>query len=192
MKKTFLVSLCALFFGVLALNAASLDAKKAKISFGAFKTIDKALVKGSFDDIKLQFGKDNSSIKGVLEGATAVIDTAKINLGDDVKNENLTNFFFAYFKKDKDAKSLIKVKFENVIEGKDKGTILANITMNGVDRRVPLQYNIKDGKLSAIGTIDLLDFSLDNAYKKLIEGCEELHEGVTWTQVELYFEAPIK
>lgn len=192
MKKTFLVSLCALFFGVLALNAASLDANQAKVSFGAFKTIDKALVKGSFDDIKLQFGKDSSSIKGVLEGATAVIDTAKINLGDDVKNENLTNFFFAYFKKDKDAKSLIKVKFENVIEGKDKGTILANITMNGVDRKVPLQYNIKDGKLSAIGTIDLLDFSLNNAYKKLIEGCGELHEGVTWTQVELYFEAPIK
>lgn len=185
--KGFIVSLLvSVTFGMFA-NALSIDTTKVESGWTAYKTIDKVAVGGTFDGIAYKFGKKNDSIKSTLEGATATINPMKVNLHDETKNSNMKNFFFSHFKKGD-----IKVTFKNVMEGKDKGTILAIVAMNNKEVKVPMTYAIAEGKLMATGTLDLSEFSLNDALSKLAKGCYDLHEGVTWSQVAINFSAPLK
>ncbi|WP_180762750.1 YceI family protein [Helicobacter sp. 12S02232-10] len=168
-------------------NAATIDTTKAETSWTAYKTAQKTAVSGTFKDIQYKFGKKQDSIAGALEGATATIDPMKVDLHDDTKNKNVKDFFFSQFKK-----GGIKVTFKDVMEGKDQGTILAIVRMNGKSVKVPMQYTITDGKLTAQGVLDIMEFSLNDAFKKLATGCHKLHEGLTWSQVGISFSAPIK
>ncbi|PAF52474.1 YceI family protein [Helicobacter sp. 13S00477-4] len=186
MKKSIASILMIAAFGMLA-NATTIDTSKAQTTWTAYKTTDKVAVSGTFDNIQYKFGKKNNSISTTLEGATATIDPMKVNLHDDVKNKNVKDFFFSQFKK-----GGIKVTFKNVMEGKDQGTILAMVKMNEKNVKVPMQYTIKDGKFIATGVLDIMEFALNDAFKKLALGCHDLHEGVTWSQVTITFSAPIK
>ncbi|TLD96380.1 YceI family protein [Helicobacter jaachi] len=169
--------------------AASIDTQKAEVKWTAFKTPAKVAVTGSFDDVKFKFGKPNKTqdLESQLSNATATIDIMKVNLGDETKNANVKTFFFDSFAK----KDPIKVTFKDVIEGKDKGTILANVRMNGKTQKVPMQFEVSNGKLVAKGVLDLSEFGLDGARVSLQNAIPE-HEKLTWTQVEIAFEAPVK
>lgn len=186
MKGFIVVLLGLITFGISA-NATTIDTTKVESGWTAYKTVDKVPVGGTFDDIVYKFGKKNDSIASTLEGATATINPMKVNLHDETKNSNMKNYFFSHFKK-----GSIKVTFQKVMEGKDKGTILAAVKMNGKDVKVPMEYTIVDGKLMAIGTLDLLEFSLNDAFSKLVKGCYDFHEGMTWSQVAIHFSASIK
>ena len=190
MKKAFCILF--VFMGLLGLNAATIDTTGASAGFSAFKTAKKLKVDGTFDNITFKFGKKNDSIASTLEGASATMEAMKINLNDEAKNTSLKNSFFSQFKKDKKGRQLIKVTFRNVIEGENTGTILASVSMNGKSQKIPMQYTIQDGKIMAKGVIDVLDFGLSEAFAKLAKACIDLHEGLTWTQVEIYFTAPVK
>ncbi|WP_295736832.1 YceI family protein [uncultured Helicobacter sp.] len=170
--------------------AASIDTDKAEVKWTAFKTPAKVAVSGSFDDVKFKFGTPNKaqSLESQLNNATATIDIMKVNLGDPQKNENVTTHFFGNFAK----KDPIKVTFKDVIEGKDKGTILANVRMNGKSQKVPMQYEVANKKLIAKGVLDLSEFGLENARANLQKAVGELHENLTWSQVEIALEAPLK
>lgn len=176
-------------FGVLA-SAATIDTSKAMVKWTAFKTMEKVAVSGTFDDVKFKFGdvNKNGTLESQLSNATATIDLMKVNLNDDLKNQNVKQFFFSAFNK----KDPIRVTFKDVFEGKNKGTILANVRMNGKTQKVPMQYEVAGGKIVAKGMIDLLQFGLDEARMSLQKGVYDLHEGMTWSQVEIGFEAPVK
>lgn len=170
--------------------AGTIDSSKAQVKFTAFKTPAKTAVTGSFDDVKFKFGKanKNQSLESQLTNATATIDIMKVNLNDEGKNENLRTHFFGKFAK----KDPIKVTFKDVIEGKDKGTILANVRMNGKTQKVPMQYEINAGNLVAKGIIDLSEFGLESARASLQEAVKDLHENLTWSQIEIALEVPVK
>lgn len=186
MKKTIVGILALALFGMVA-NATTIDTSKAQTSWTAYKTATKVGVNGTFDNIVYKFGKKTDSIASTLEGATATIDPMKVNLNDATKNKNVKNFFFSGFKK-----GGIKVTFKNVMEGKDQGTILAMVKMNEKTVKVPMTYTIADGKFTATGLLDIMEFSLNEPFKKLATGCHDLHEGMTWSQVTINFSAPIK
>ncbi|PAF43840.1 YceI family protein [Helicobacter sp. 11S03491-1] len=186
MKKSIASILAIALFGMIA-NAATIDTTKVETGWTAYKTANKVGVGGTFDDIAYKFGKKHDSIASTLEGATATIDPMKVNLHNDAKNKNVKNYFFSHFKK-----GGIKVTFKNVVEGKDQGTILALVKMNERSIKVPMQYSIKDGKFTATGVLDVLEFGLNEAYKQLAVGCHDLHEGMTWSQVSISFSAPIQ
>ncbi|OBV28619.1 hypothetical protein BKN38_06920 [Helicobacter sp. CLO-3] len=173
------------------LSAASIDTANAKASFTAFKTAKKAAVNGTFNNIAFKFGKGDD-IAAQLEGATATMEAMAINLGDDVKDKNLKDNFFSFFKKDKKGAQPIKVTFRNVRAGENVGTILANVSMNGKNQKVPMLYTIENNTITAKGVIDVLDFGLGDAFDKLAAACKDLHEGTSWTQVEISFSAPLK
>ncbi len=187
MKKLLISLLC----GFLGLNAASIDTTKASAGFGAFKLAKKEKVNGTFKDVIFKFGKKKDSITSTLTNASATINAMDVTFNDAQRDESVKKFFFSYFKKDRKERQLIKVTFKEIIEGDNIGTILANVSMNGKTRKVPMQYTISDGKLVAKGVLDVLTFGLAEAFKSLAEGCKDLHEGVSWTQVEIYFEAPV-
>lgn len=187
MKKILMSLLTLALLGVIA-NATTIDTSKVQTQWTAYKTADKVAVNGTFKDIKYKFGKNTSSIASTLEGATATIDPMKVDLGDPTKNKNVKDFFFSQFKN-----GGIKVTFKDVMEGKNQGTILASVNMNGKTLKVPMEYTITDNTFNATGILDILEFTnLNNAFKKLATGCHELHEGMTWSQVKINFSAPIK
>lgn len=183
MKKVLLSSilLAGLCFG------ASVDGNNAKINWTGFKFANKTGVKGSFSDVKFKFSKQNGSLAEILTGSTAKIDLKKVATGNPVSEENLTKGFFANFE-GKD----IRAKIESVMEGENQGTILLKVTMNKKSQLVPMQYTIENNTLVAKGMIDILSFKLDKALEGLKQACGELHEGYTWTQVEIGFELPIQ
>ena len=81
---------------------------------------------------------------------------------------------------------------QHVIEGKNKGTILASVRMNGKTNKVPMQFEVVGKKIVAKGVLDLSEFNAESARASLQEAVSDLHEGLTWSQVEIAFEAPIK
>lgn len=185
--KKILLSFIALTFLCSSVYATSLDTTQAKVKWTAYKTAQKIAVSGSFSDIKYKF-KKGSTIAGILDGASASISPLSVDLGDDIKNNNVKNHFFAKFNKQES----IKVTFKNVVEGDNQGSILATVKMNGKNIKVPMQYAIKDGMFEAKGIIDITEFGTLEAFKSLATFCHDLHEGLTWTQVEISFSAPVQ
>lgn len=53
------------------------------------------------------------------------MDSLKVNLGDDIKNKNVKEVFFVFFKNIN-----IKVIFRNVIEGDYEGFFMVYVRMN--------------------------------------------------------------
>lgn len=187
MKKIFVICMLGLIsFGF----GATIDTANAIVKWTAFKTPAKAAVTGTFSDVQIKFGKPNKNgtIESWLDGATATIKPESINLNDDVKNANVRENFIAKFSKKDD----IKVTLKEITEGKNQGTILATIKMNGKTNKVPMQYTIDKGKLIANGVIDLSEFNLESARASLQEFVKDLHEGITWSQVVVGFEVPVK
>lgn len=182
MKKVLLASLLSLSFcfGV------SLDTSKIEAYWIGYKFTNKTPVKGTFNDMKFKFS-NGDDIRTQLLGATAMADVSKVSTGNPVSEENLTLGFFQKFN-GKD----IKVKIEQVIEGENQGTILAKITMNKKMQLIPMQYELKDNQLVAKGVIDVLSFKLDAALESIAQVCKDLHEGYTWSQVEIGFVVPLK
>lgn len=170
--------------------AAMIDANEAKAKWTAFKTPAKLAVNGTFDDVVFKFGKANAaqSIESQLDGATATIDVSKVKTGDDERDKTIVENFFKKFKK----QDPIKVTFKDVIEGKDKGTILASVRMNGKTNKVPMQFEVANKKLTVKGVIDLTEFNAEDARASLQAAVSDLHEGLTWSQVEIALEAPLK
>lgn len=170
--------------------AAVIDADKAEVKWTAFKTPTKIGVNGTFNDVVFKFGKPNvaQSFESQLNNATATIDIMKVNTANEGRDETIRKNFFDKFSK----KDPIKVTFKDVIEGKNKGTILAIVRMNGKTNKVPMQFEIVDKKLVAKGVIDLSEFSAESARSSLQAAVAELHEGLTWSQVEIALEAPLK
>lgn len=182
MKKIIIASiLCIGFcFGL------ELDTSKLQAYWVGYKFANKTGVKGSFKDIHFKFSKAKG-ISGVLTGATATIDPSKVLTGNPQSEKNLTLGFFEKF-----MGKTIKVKIEKVIEGKDQGTILAKVTMNKKSQLIPMQYTIQDNQFKATGNLDVFAFKLDDAFASLAKVCEKFHQGLTWSQVEIGFTAPIK
>lgn len=183
MKKVFLGALISmgLCFG------ASIDTSKIEMYWVGYKLANKTAVKGSFSNVSYKLKKKEGSIKEMLEGASAKITLSNLSVANPVAKKNLTEGFFSKF-----ASPKIDVKIIQVMEGENQGTLLAKVSMNKKSQLIPMQYTITDGKLQAKGVIDILSFKLDKALESLIKVCGSLHQGYTWTQVEIGFSAPLQ
>lgn len=183
MKKILTIGL--LFAFISSLYAVELNNQKA--SWVAFKTPAKVGVKGSFQKVDFTFKKDAKDIKELFTNAKAVVELSSSSTEAEERDKTIYDNFFSLIK-GKNATITIK----DVIEGENLGTMLANVNLNGVTKNIPMKYTIKDNKIMVEGTIDMMDFSLNKAYQAIAKACFDLHEKVTWTQVQLVFEANIK
>lgn len=80
------------------LQAVNLDLSSAKLTWTAFKSKAKTPVNGSFESITYKLGKSQDSLKTLLEGASASMDSLKVNLGDDTKTKMLKKLFSLFLK----------------------------------------------------------------------------------------------
>lgn len=183
MKKLFLSAL--VFMGLCF--GASVDSSKIEMYWVGYKLANKTAVKGSFSDVAYKLKNQQGSIKDIFEGASAKIALSNLNVANPEAKKNLSEEFFSKFKTPE-----ISVKIIQVMEGENQGTMLAKVSMNKKSQLIPMQYTINNGKIEVKGVLDMLSFKLDKALESLIKVCGKLHQGYTWTQVEIGFSAPLQ
>lgn len=159
----------------------SYDAASSKVGFEAFKTYKKAGVKIGFDKVEITPSTKETTVLGQVVGASFTIDTQTVNSANPVRDEKLKSMFFMNGKK---ALTIVG----KVIDSKDD-FVNVEFVIGGKKMVVPLKYTITDNKFEAKGTIDMLDFGLSSNLKKINKACLDLHEGKTWSDVNIFIES---
>ena len=179
-----------LLAGLVQANCNFAQPTNVDVTFKAFKTPLKLGVGGHFSAVNYQSSvKTATDLNTLLAGSTVAIEVASVdskNKGRDVK---LLNDFFKQM-----AGPNIKAKIVSLVKDKDArktGMATVSVTMNGVTREVPMKYSFSSGKLSANGVIDILDFKADKALKAINTACYDLHQGKTWSDVNIGFSMDI-
>ena len=156
------------------------------VTWKAFKTPMKLGVGGHFKEVNFKSTTPKANdLNTLLAGSTVNINVASVdskNAGRDVK---LLNEFFK-----KMSGTGINAKIISLVKNKDArktGVVTIEVTMNGTTRNVPMKYAFKDGKLTANGVIDLVDFKAEGALKSINTACFALHKGKTWSDVNIGF-----
>lgn len=126
--KKILVSVLSSCLLASALSAVSFKEDSLKVSFEGYKTKDMIGTKGEFKNVEYKFSKNTKDLASYLKGAKATIkpSNAFMGEGNDIITNNITKIFFPALLGDTD----IKVVFQDVIAGENKGVISAKITMD--------------------------------------------------------------
>jgi hypothetical protein len=178
-------------FGIL-LAQTSLGACKYKIVTGSeklswtgYKFSKKTGVEGSFDQIMFTQNDKATSLDELLKSITFRVDVASLNSGLVYRDKKLVLFTFGNIK---DPAQIVG----RVSDAKfDEKTAEALITLNQTEVKVPFKITSdEENTLTFTGSIDLLDFKMNESFERLHEACKELHtaeDGVskTWSQVGL-------
>ncbi|WP_345976270.1 YceI family protein [Sulfurimonas sp. HSL3-7] len=156
------------------------------VSWTAYKTPLKIGVGGHFNtlDFKSTSAKEDT-LSALLTGSSVNIAVASVDSKNKGRDEKLLNNFFKQM-----AGPDIKAKIVKLEE--KSGIVTVAVTMNGVTRDVPMKYGFSNGKLRADGVIDLIDFKAENALKSINTACYDLHQGKTWSDVNIGFTMDIK
>ena len=81
------------------------------------------------------------------------------------------------------------MKISGVVNKIDSNYLYVDMTLAGKTVKVPMKYDIEDGELEAEGIIDVLDFALSENLAALNKACYALHEGKTWSDVQIEIES---
>ena len=161
------------------------------VTWEAFKTPLKLGVGGHFTKVNYNSSvKSATDLNTLVAGSTVNIAVASVDSKNKGRDEKLLNDFFKQM-----AGSDIKAKIISLVKDKDArktGVATVSITMNGVTQEVPMKYSFSSGKLSAEGVIDLLDFKASKALQAINKACFDLHQGKTWSDVNIGFTMVIK
>lgn len=154
---------------------------KVGLTFEAFKTPAKKGVKGQFENMTVTAPNVSASTaQEKLTDASFSIATNSVKTGDDSRDNTLRNEFFA-----KLAGETISGKVVEVSEGSAK----IALTLNGKEVTKDFEYFGSDANPNSVllkGKIDMLaDFAAETAFNSIAKACEALHEGKTWTDVNL-------
>ncbi len=165
-----------------------------EINWKSYKTAAKIGVGGSFDDVSYTaIKKEGKNFKEILVGSSVTIYTNKVNSKHEDRDLKLTNSFFNILNDKKITAKIIEIKAQEKEMNKPKtGTLIVEITMNGVTKKVPLKYIHDKGIMRADGFIDILDFKASKALASINKACSDLHDGKTWSDVAIGFKMNIK
>lgn len=165
-----------------AISQYSLNAESINLEWTAFKTSDKVPVKGTFTKIDLK----NSPIGGnpveVIENLKFSIPVNTIFTKDTIRDGKLKKFLFGNM--------MNTSTIDGEVSLNDDGTGEALISMNGMDKAVPLNYEVNGENIKITAAFDLNNWQAQAALEALNEACFELHKGPdgvskTWSNVEI-------
>ncbi|MHC5202367.1 YceI family protein [Myroides sp. LJL119] len=147
------------------------------LQWTAFKTPEKVGVNGSFTDIKLNgVNLEAPTLEQALQGATFVVVTKTVNTKDPARDQTLVANFF-----DKMTGN-INGFFGDFKDGK----VAVHLTMNGKTIEKQFDYTTIENGIQLTGSIDIIsDFAAQGAFDALHEACKALHEGKTWSDVNI-------
>jgi len=169
--------------------------KEINVSWEAYKTLGKIGVGGKFTSVQYTPNAlEGKNFRELFVGSKVSIDLSKINTGNTGRDTTLVKDFFSLIK-GKTIEGVITniKKTDKHVKGKPRtGYIDVKITMNEKTLTIPMTYIYNKGHFDAKGTIDLLDFSANNALSSLNKSCFDLHKGKTWNDVSISFSTTIE
>lgn len=171
----------------------AVEAEKAKIQFvvseagssmewTAYKTSDKVPVKGTFNEVKIVSSNPGDDAAGALSDLGFEIPVNSIFTNDSIRDGKLQKFFFEVMENSMTLKGKFNVKTEN------SGNL--EISMNGLSKTLPFNYEVAQDTIHVNATMDLNDWGAQAALESLNEACKVLHTGSdgvskTWNDVAL-------
>jgi len=160
------------------------------VTWQAYKTPLKAGVGGHFGSVEYKAASSAAeTLDGLLVGSAVKIAVASVDSKNKGRDEKLLNDFFRQMAGPDISAKIISLKSDN---GAGSGLLVVSVVMNGVTREVPMRYTLSNGQLSAKGVIDLVDFSAQKALASINKACYDLHQGKTWSDVDVGFTLDIK
>ncbi len=170
-------------------NEYSLSPSNTSLSFTAYKTTDKAPVKGVFQTLDFE-ERRASDLETLLNGLTFSIPVSSLFTDDATKTRDpkiKESFFGAMLNTELLSGQIIS----------ENGEYIAEIKMNDVTARLPLNVQISDENvLSATATVNLADWDALDALTSLNKVCFDLHKGgdgvsKTWEDVAVEITAKL-
>lgn len=165
----------------------------AQVYWEAYKLSNKVGVGGKFTDLSFTAQTSTAnSLAEILTGSSIEIATASVNSGDAVRDPKLVEFFFqAMNVGDTITGTIVSVDGDNT-----SGTANTQLTMNGVEKTVAMEYSVANGQIKLTTSIDVNDFDASSALTSLGIACEEKHTGpdskaVLWPDVTVRFYLPV-
>lgn len=182
--KLILISLITAFSGALFADDCSYQISKndVRVEWTAFKTPSKAGVGGGFNKLGLE--KDvyaAKSASAALRGAKFAIDTSSVDTKNPGRDAKIAKFFFQNVK-----------KIKGTVLVSDQDSMVLELEMNGEKVKVPMTIEASEKSLKANGVLDIMDFGMNEHLAALNKACFELHQGKTWSDVEVALKAKLQ
>jgi len=155
-----------------------------QVKWTGFKTEKKAPVSGTFNDINLNISKSDD-LSTFLKSAKVEITTKSFESKNPARNENIITTLFSL------ATSKIIEGSISSVDTKNKELTL-ELIMNEVKNNVTMKYTIEDGKINAKGTIDILNYKMEEPYMKFAQKCASFHNNKSYSDVNIEFTLPYK
>ena len=196
MKKT-LFSIVALATLVSANGSGCtlIQSSDMNVTWKAYKTLAKIGVGGQFTGVSYTPNKkEGKNFTELLVGSKVSIDLTKIDTKNKGRDKTLVDNFFGKLNGKTINGTIVAINRDKNKDGKKvyHGVVDVNITMNNKSIVIPMRYNYKDENFKAKGTIDIFDFSANDALKSINKSCFALHKGKTWNDVAVEFSTTIK
>ena len=182
MKNIIIKSL--LIGSLLSVNTLAYEASSVKVKFVGYKSKAKTGVEGNFDKVKLEIQKNNDFM-AFLTSSKVIIDSSSVNTKIKFRDKNINTTLF----KPDSLKEIIAM-IKKVNGDMKKGTLDVEIIMNKVSKTISMPYTNSNNTLMAQGTIDVLDFAMNNSYAAFAAKCKPFHAGKSWSDVAISFELP--
>ena len=170
------------------------DSELSTVNWTAYKTTDKAAVKGVFTTININTLIDSETKQGAIEGLQFSIPVSSFFSKNEVRDTKIKQLFFGVMKET----TMVSGHFSNVIGNETKGNVSLNLKMNNETIVIPMKYSIEKNTINLDGTIEnLLDWKMETAFNSLHKACELLHTGAdgiskTWTDVAISAKVVLK
>lgn len=164
----------------------SIDTTSVKVGWTAYKTTQKTAVAGTLPMINVQGATEGKSFKTLVEGLKVWVDRSAVQTGNPARDVTLIGNFFK-----KIPGPSIGGSVHNLKGDEKAGTFTMKLSLGEKTKDVPMTYKTDtDGTLAATGSIDVLEFGLNDAMASLNKACVELHKGPdgvskTWSEVGL-------
>lgn len=154
------------------------------LEWTAFKFTEKAPVKGTFNDIKIEGIKGSDDPRKVIESLQFTIETASVETQNPERNEKIARLFFGTI-----GSPQLTGKVKTL---SDNGKATIEIKMNNLTKEVIGDYTMEGAKFYFHATIDVVNWNASSGIKELNTACKELHTGADgksklWSEVDLTF-----
>jgi len=194
MKKIVLSLITAASFAI-AGGCVLVQSNDMNVTWKAYKTLAKLGVAGAFTGVTYTpHAKEGKNFKELLLGSKVSIDLSKIDTKNKGRDKTLVENFFTKLHGKTIEGVIVAIQADKKEKGKRvyHGVVDVNITMNEKTLRIPMKYDYKKENFMATGTIDLFDFTANDALSSINKSCFDLHKGKTWNDVTIGFSTMIK
>lgn len=184
--KNFLTLMTILFlsFQTQADDCVNIDNNDVEVKFVAFKTPAKVGVGGALKGFQIMKDKKAKTYKDIMKSASISIDGDSVYTNNKARDKKIVKNFFQNAKDGGDIKAVVTKMSSKKMK--------MDLTFNGITKNIPMTYKFENNTFNAKGFIDVLDFSASKSLKAINKACYALHEGKTWSDVELELVAKFK